>query len=192
MRRSPWRWVDATRSPELAAGLLAAADSVVSHSYHLALWALEAGTPAVLVTGSAYYEAKAAGLARLAGLTGPIALPASVDATMLGAFHEPITAELDTDMTSRGFGTEAAQRFLGGGNLTRVTPLSVGIDALERGINRRSRIICAPRYVAPILPIRMLAQPAFELVVRGRLAEVLDIARGEVVDLTTPQPGRTR
>jgi len=101
-------------------------------------------------------------------------------------------AELDTDMTSRGFGTEAAQRFLGGGNLTRVTPLSVGIDALERGIARRSRTICAPRYVAPILPIRMLAQPAFELFVRGRLAEVLDIANREVVDLTTPQSGRSR
>ncbi|MBK9972093.1 MAG: polysaccharide pyruvyl transferase family protein [Acidimicrobiaceae bacterium] len=105
VRRSPWRWVDATRSPELAAGLLAAADSVVSHSYHLALWALEAGTPAVLVTGSAYYEAKAAGLARLAGLTGPIALPASVDATMLGAQLEQIRAELDTDILS----TVAAQ-----------------------------------------------------------------------------------
>lgn len=101
-------------------------------------------------------------------------------------------AELDTDMTSRGFGTEAAQEFLGGRNLTKVTPLSVGIDALERGIARRSRIVCAPRYVAPILPIRMLAQPAFELVVRSRLAGVLDVARREVVDLTTPQPERTR
>lgn len=100
-------------------------------------------------------------------------------------------AELDTDMTSRGFGTEAAQRFLGGRSLTRVTPLSAGIDALERGIARRSRIICAPRYVAPILPIRMVVQPAFELVVRRRIAGVLDVARAEVVDLTTPQPERT-
>jgi NAD(P)-dependent dehydrogenase (short-subunit alcohol dehydrogenase family) len=99
-------------------------------------------------------------------------------------------AELDTDMTSRGFGTEAAQRFLGGRSLTRVTPLEVGIDALERGIARRSRIIAAPRYVIPILPIRSLAQPVVELVARRRLAEVLEVARSEVVDLTTPQPER--
>lgn len=101
-------------------------------------------------------------------------------------------AELDTEMTSRGFATDAARRFLGDRSLTRVTPLSVGIDALERGITRRSRVICAPWYVAPILPIRMLAQPVVDLVVRRRVGEVLDVARNEVVELTTPQPQRTR
>lgn len=99
-------------------------------------------------------------------------------------------SELDTDMTSRGFGTEAARAFLGGGNLTKVTPLVVGIDALERGIARRSRIIVAPRFVGPILPIRMLAQPVVDAVSRRRIGKVLDIARSEVVDLTTPQPDR--
>lgn len=99
-------------------------------------------------------------------------------------------AELDTDMTSRGFGTEAAQAFLGGRNLTKVTPLVVGIDALERGITRRSRIIVAPRFVGPILPIRMFAQPVVDAVSRRRVGKVLDIARAEVVDLTTPQPDR--
>jgi NAD(P)-dependent dehydrogenase (short-subunit alcohol dehydrogenase family) len=98
-------------------------------------------------------------------------------------------AELDTDMTSRGFGTEAARHFLGDRSLTRVTPLRVGIDALERGIARRARIIAAPWYVAPILPIRMLAQPVVELATRNRLGEVLEIARRERVELTTPQPG---
>lgn len=97
-------------------------------------------------------------------------------------------AELDTDMTSRGFDTRAAKQFLGDRSLTKVTPLRVGIDALEHGIARRTRIITAPWYVAPILPIRMLAQPVVELATRGRLAEVLDIARQEHVELTTPQP----
>jgi len=97
-------------------------------------------------------------------------------------------AELDTDMTSRGFGTEAARKFLGGRSITRVTPLSVGIDALERGISRRSRTVCAPRYVAPILPVRMLAQPVVELAVRRRTAGALEVARRESVELTTPQP----
>jgi len=97
-------------------------------------------------------------------------------------------AELDTDMTSRGFGTEAAAAFLDGRSLTRVTPLVKGIDALERGITRRSRIIYAPWYVAPILPTRRVAQAVVELATRRRLAPVLDIARLERVELTTPQP----
>lgn len=94
-------------------------------------------------------------------------------------------------MTSRGFGTEAAAAFLDGRSLTRVTPLVKGIDALERGITRRSRIICAPWYVAPILPTRRVAQAVVELATRRRLAPVLDIARLERVELTTPQPERS-
>ncbi len=97
-------------------------------------------------------------------------------------------AELDTDMTSRGFATEAARRFLGGRTPTRVTPLSVGIDALERGIARRARRICAPAYVAPILPTRMVAQRVVDRFVRGRVEDALAVAREERVDLTTPQP----
>lgn len=97
-------------------------------------------------------------------------------------------AELDTDMTSRGFGTEAARRFLGGRTVTTVTPLEVGIDALERGIARRSRIVVAPWWVRPVLPIRMLAQPVVELVTRRAVADAVQIAREERVELTTLQP----
>ena len=99
-------------------------------------------------------------------------------------------AELDTDMTSRGFGTEAARHFLGERTLTRVTPLKVGIDALERGIARRSRVIVAPKWILPILPTRRIAQAVVELVARRGLDDVLRIARDEKVDLTTPQPER--
>ncbi len=97
-------------------------------------------------------------------------------------------AELDTDMTTRGFGTEAARRFLGGRSITKVTPLEVGIDALERGIARRSRRIVAPRWVSPILPIRMVAQRVVDQAVRRRVAPALAVARDEKVELTTPQP----
>jgi NAD(P)-dependent dehydrogenase (short-subunit alcohol dehydrogenase family) len=100
-------------------------------------------------------------------------------------------AELDTDMTSRGFGTEAARRFLGEGSITKVTPLKVGIDALELGIARRSRIVVAPAWVRPILSIRMVAQPVVELATRRRLPDALRIARDEKVELTTPQPERS-
>ena len=97
-------------------------------------------------------------------------------------------AELDTDMTSRGFSTEAAKRFLGGRTITKVTPLSVGLDALERGIARRSRFICAPAWAGAVLPIRMLAQPVMDLAFRRKVAGALEVARTESVELTTPQP----
>lgn len=99
-------------------------------------------------------------------------------------------AELDTDMTSRGFDTKASKSLLGGRSITRVTPLKVGIDALERGISRRSRIIVAPAWVRPLLPVRMAAQPVVDLATQRRLPEALRIARDERVELTTPQPAQ--
>jgi NAD(P)-dependent dehydrogenase (short-subunit alcohol dehydrogenase family) len=97
-------------------------------------------------------------------------------------------AEIDTDMTSRGFGTEAA------GILTanlrafmRVAPLHVAIDALERGIARRARRVVAPRSAAPLLPLRMAIQPFVDRAVQRNLAKALEIARSEQAPLTTPQ-----
>jgi len=96
-------------------------------------------------------------------------------------------AELDTDMTRRGFGTEAAGKMkLAGG---RVAPLSVGIDALERGIARRSRRVYAPRWVGPLLPLRMLAQPVVDRAGQLGLGAALETARAEDAPLTTSQPG---
>ena len=100
-------------------------------------------------------------------------------------------AELDTDMTSaglrhrgRGSGCSAAAR----------SPASrrsrSGIGALERGIAQRKRIIVAPWWVRPALSTRMAIQPVVELVVRRDLRAALEIARGEQVELTTPQPER--
>jgi NAD(P)-dependent dehydrogenase (short-subunit alcohol dehydrogenase family) len=101
-------------------------------------------------------------------------------------------AELDTEMTSRGFGTEAAAKLTGGGSLTRLTPLGVGIDALERGIARRSRRVVAPSWVTAVLPARMVAQRVVEVVARRNVDAALRIAREEDVTLTTPQPERSR
>src|SRR5206468_10270593 len=59
-------------------------------------------------------------------------------------------AQIDTDMTSRGFGTKAATVLTKDfGAVMRVAPLRVAIDALERGIAARSRRIVAPRRTAP-------------------------------------------
>ena len=99
-------------------------------------------------------------------------------------------AELDTDMTTRGFATDAARHLLGGRTITTVTPLETAIDALERGISRRQRIVVAPWWVRPALPARMLIQPVVERVVRRGIAAAVATAQAEEVELTTPQPDR--
>ena len=98
-------------------------------------------------------------------------------------------AELDTDMVRQGFGTAAAKRMsesrFGG---PRVAPLDAGIDAIERGIARRARHVVAPRWVAPLLPMRMVAQRVVEAVTRSSIESVLEVALGEEAPLTTEQP----
>lgn len=105
-------------------------------------------------------------------------------------------AQLDTEMTSRGFGTRAAEQLnLGSGPLARVTPLEVGVDAIERGIARRSRQVVAPGWVAGVLPIRMLAQRLVDRVSLRGLRRALEIAREEDAPLTTSvgsRPGGDR
>jgi len=172
-------------------------------------------TLAVNVLG-AYYTLRAAGphISHSAGYALPIAsVAAALHLPMMGAYCASKAgvealgnslrielkptgarvgvayfAEIDTDMTSRGFGTEAA------GVLTanlrafmRVAPLHVAIDALERGIERRARRVVAPRSAAPLLPLRMAIQPIVDRAVQRNLAKALDIARREHAPLTTPQ-----
>ena len=100
-------------------------------------------------------------------------------------------AELDTDMTRRGFDTEAASAFPAAKRFIRVTPLEVGIDVLERGIAKRSRYIVAPRWNAPALPFRMTFQYVAERITQRKLDRVLEIARTENAPLTTSQPDET-
>jgi NAD(P)-dependent dehydrogenase (short-subunit alcohol dehydrogenase family) len=98
--------------------------------------------------------------------------------------------ELDTEMTSRGFGTEAAQKLQAGlGAVSRVTPLKVGIDAIERGVEKRSRHVVAPRWVEALLPVRMGVQRVVDVAMRTRnLDRVLQVARDEHAALTTELP----
>lgn len=98
-------------------------------------------------------------------------------------------AELDTDMTRRGFGTEAASRISFA--TRRVAPLEAGINAIERGVARRARRVVAPRWVGLVLPVRMLAQRLVDLGARRGLDEALEIARGEAAPLTTTLPEQT-
>jgi hypothetical protein len=74
----------------------------------------------------------------------------------------------------------------------RVAPLEVALNALERGIARRSRRIVAPSRAAALMPMRMLVQPVVDRFVQRRLAEALEIARVEEAPLTTPQDEAVR
>ena len=101
---------------------------------------------------------------------------------------------LDTDMVRRSFERPSAQhgreRMSGFG---KVAPLSEGIDAIERGIDRRARHVYAPREVRPLIWLRSLVQPLSELQVRRNkeFAETLRLAEAEESQLTTAQPTAT-
>lgn len=161
---------------------LRAAGPHISHERGYALPIASVGAVVHLPLMGAYSASKAA--VEALGNTLRIELRPSGARVGVGYF-----AEIDTDMTSRGFGTEAAERLTKGLKpFMRVAPLPVAIDALERGIARRSRRIVAPGYAAPLLPLRMLAQPFVDRAVQRNLARALDIAREENAPLTTPQP----
>jgi NAD(P)-dependent dehydrogenase (short-subunit alcohol dehydrogenase family) len=97
-------------------------------------------------------------------------------------------AEIDTDMTSRGFGTEASAKLIGRNQVLRPAPLDTAVGALERGIARRSRRVVAPWWVAGFIPLRIGAQPVIERLFQRRLPRVLETARAEDAPLTTQQP----
>jgi polysaccharide pyruvyl transferase WcaK-like protein len=67
-RRARWHILDCDSSPGLAAAVVGRAQGAIVHSYHEAMFALEAGVPAVLTAATPYYELKATGLARYASV----------------------------------------------------------------------------------------------------------------------------
>jgi NAD(P)-dependent dehydrogenase (short-subunit alcohol dehydrogenase family) len=161
---------------------LRAAGPHIAHDrgYALAIASLAAAVHAPLLGA---YSASKAGVEALAD-TLRIELAPSGARVGVAYF-----AELDTDMVRQGFGTAAAKRIAEISRPgRRVTPLEVGIDAIERGIARRSRRVVAPRWVAAALPMRVLVQRGVELATRGAIEDVLEIARAEDAPLTTPQP----
>ncbi|MFE7798501.1 SDR family NAD(P)-dependent oxidoreductase [Nocardia sp. NPDC057440] len=99
-------------------------------------------------------------------------------------------AELDTDMTTRGFGTAAARAILGRSTVSGVAPLGPAIDAVERAIARRKRKVVSPWWVALALPFRPIAQRAVDIALRRGVAQALEIARTEEAPFTTDQPSR--
>src|SRR5699024_6264636 len=148
---------------------LRAAGPHISHSHGYALPIASLGAAVHLPLMGAYSASKAA----VEALGNTLRIELATTGARVGVAY---FAELDTEMTSRGFGTAAARKLTGGGALTPVTPLRTGIDALERGIVRRSRRIAAPWWVAPLLPIRTAAQRVIDVRGSRGLSEALDIA----------------
>ena len=100
-------------------------------------------------------------------------------------------AELDTDMTSRGFATQAAKLMpLGGHGHLPVSPVEPAIDAIERGITHRARRVVWPRWGVAVLLARGFSQRFVELQVRRNVARALELARAEDAPLTTAQRDR--
>ncbi|MEO3785038.1 SDR family NAD(P)-dependent oxidoreductase [Actinocorallia sp. B10E7] len=161
---------------------LRAAGPYISHprGYALAVSSLAAAVRAPLL--GAYSSSKAA----VEALGDTLRVELRPTGAKVGVAY---FAELDTDMTHRGFDTKAVTAMrTAGSTFTGVTPLKAGIDALETGIAWRSRRIYAPRWVGPVLPARALAQRVFELVIAPSVPEAVRLASEEHPPFTTPQP----
>ncbi|MEA2200418.1 MAG: hypothetical protein QOI89_1014 [Solirubrobacteraceae bacterium] len=71
---------------------------------------------------------------------------------------------LDTDLVRAGFAQPSVQSLTAQlpGFMRNPAPLSKAIDAIERGIERRSARVWFPRWVGPLLVLRGLLQPLTE------------------------------
>jgi NAD(P)-dependent dehydrogenase (short-subunit alcohol dehydrogenase family) len=88
---------------------------------------------------------------------------------------------LDTDLVRAGYAQPSAQ--VANSNtpsfIRTPAPLVKAIDAIERGVQRRSARVWAPRWVGPLLALRGLLQPLVERRVLGepeRVAEAIRLA----------------
>lgn len=78
---------------------------------------------------------------------------------------------IDTDLVRGAYEQPSTQALLRSqpSFLTRPIPLSQAIDVLERGVDRRSPRLWAPRWIGPILALRGAMQPLTELSGRANL-----------------------
>jgi polysaccharide pyruvyl transferase WcaK-like protein len=106
-----WTLLDVLDDVELAAAIAARADAVIAHSFHVALWGLASGTPAVLVAGSDYYRAKSVGLGRSFGLGESVVVAPSVDQVRLARQLDDVAAALEAGDPDRM--VAAVERWLG-------------------------------------------------------------------------------
>jgi hypothetical protein len=93
---------------------------------------------------------------------------------------------LDTDLVRAGYAQPSSQVANGSAPsfIRNPAPLVKAIDAIERGVQRRSARVWAPRWVGPMIALRGLLQPLAE---RRVLREPERIA--EAIRLADPASG---
>jgi NAD(P)-dependent dehydrogenase (short-subunit alcohol dehydrogenase family) len=82
---------------------------------------------------------------------------------------------IDTDLVRASFSLESTKVLQSSspGFINRPAPLSKAIDAIERGIERRSARIWAPRWLGPMLIARGIIQPLIERSVEKNPTEMI-------------------
>ncbi len=83
-RQARWFVVDTHDRFELIAPLVRRCEAVLSHSYHMALFALSQAVPTLLKAATPYYQLKADGLRDFFGVPAEVAFPAEADSHHLG------------------------------------------------------------------------------------------------------------
>jgi len=88
---------------------------------------------------------------------------------------------LDTDLVQASFALPSTQglRDQLPGFMRRPAPVSIAVDAIERGVHRRAGRVWAPRWIGPMLLLRGLLQPLTErraLADMSRLREAIETA----------------
>jgi short-subunit dehydrogenase len=100
---------------------------------------------------------------------------------------------LDTDMGRLAGDSDATTMLTNGlrGPLSRLWPVSIGVDALVRAIERRSRRAVAPAAVTPAILLPALHQAVGELAIRRRVVDALRAARTDASLRRGSTPGLT-
>lgn len=140
-----------------------------SRGYLLNISSLSAITHAPMM--GPYTAAKAG----VEALTDTLRMETAPSGAMVGCAYFGF---LDTDLVKASFARPSAEAMTGKmpGFLRNPAPVSKAIEAIERGIERRSARVWAPRWIGPMIALRGVLQPLIE---RRTLSE-LDTLREAV------------
>jgi len=131
------------------------AEIVKSRGYLLNISSLSAITHAPMM--GPYTAAKAG----VEALTDTLRMESAPSGAMVGCAYFGF---LDTDLVKASFSRPSAEMMTSQmpGFLRNPAPVSKAIDAIERGIERRSARVWAPRWIGPMLALRGVLQPLIE------------------------------
>lgn len=139
--------------------------------YLLNVASLAAGMHAPLMSS---YAASKAGVE---GLTNSLRQETAPSGARVGCAYFGF---IDTDLVRGSFAHPSTEVMMGllPGFVRKSAPLEQAIDAIERGVQRRSARVWAPRFVGPLLAARGIVQPLTELqAIRSRdLPKALELA----------------